>query len=570
MIKGIAASSGIVVSKVYKLEYPDLSVEQREAIPSQEFEKLENAIAKTQSDIRSIKEKAVGKLSEEELAIFDAHLMVSEDPELIDQIKSLIESDGVNAEFATHQVASMFIGMFESMEDAYFKERAADIKDVTQRLIAHILNKPLPDLTLINEEVVIVAHDLTPSDTAQLNRQFTLGFATQVGGRTSHSAIMARSLEIPAVVGCGEALWSAQHNDVIILDAVEGRVYLNPTQALIDEYASKIEKFQQRKERLKSLKDAKSETLDGHHVELVGNIGTPNDVHAVNDNGGEGVGLYRTEFLYMDASSLPSEEEQTLAYAKVIKDMNNKPVVVRTLDIGGDKELSYLPFPKEMNPFLGYRAIRLCLDRTDIFKTQVRALLRASVHGNLHIMFPMIATLDEFRQAKAFVLETEKELKSEGVEVGDYKLGMMVEIPAAAMLADQFAKEVDFMSIGTNDLIQYSMASDRMNEKVSYLYQPYNPSILRLIKLTIDGAHKHNKWVGMCGEMAGEPMAVPLLLGLGLDEFSMSASSILAAREIVRSVNYEDMKSLALKALECSNEEEVIQLIKENVTIPLN
>lgn len=464
----------------------------------------------------------------------------------------------------------MFIGMFESMEDAYFKERAADIKDVTQRLIAHILNKPLPDLTLINEEVVIVAHDLTPSDTAQLNRQFTLGFATQVGGRTSHSAIMARSLEIPAVVGCGEALWSAQHNDVIILDAVEGRVYINPTQALIDEYASKIEQFQQRKERLKTLKDAKSETLDGHHVELVGNIGTPHDVHAVNDNGGEGVGLYRTEFLYMDASSLPSEEEQTLAYAKVIKDMNNKPVVVRTLDIGGDKELSYLPFPKEMNPFLGYRAIRLCLDRTDIFKTQVRALLRASVHGNLHIMFPMIATLDEFRQAKTFVLETEKELRSEGVEVGEYKLGMMVEIPAAAMLADQFAKEVDFMSIGTNDLIQYSMASDRMNEKVSYLYQPYNPSILRLIKLTIDGAHKHNKWVGMCGEMAGEPMAVPLLLGLGLDEFSMSASSILAAREIVRSVNYEDMKSLALKALECSNEEEVIQLIKENVTIPLN
>lgn len=570
MIKGIAASSGIVVSKVYKLEYPDLSVEQKEATPSQEFEKLENAIAKTQSDIRSIKEKAVGKLSEEELAIFDAHLMVSEDPELVDQIKSLIESDRVNAEFATHQVASMFIGMFESMEDAYFKERAADIKDVTQRLIAHILNKPLPDLTLINEEVVIVAHDLTPSDTAQLNRQFTLGFATQVGGRTSHSAIMARSLEIPAVVGCGEALWSAQHNDVIILDAVEGRVYINPTQALIDEYASKIEKFQLRKERLKSLKDAKSETLDGHHVELVGNIGTPHDVHSVNDNGGEGVGLYRTEFLYMDASSLPSEEEQTLAYAKVIKDMNNKPVVVRTLDIGGDKELSYLPFPKEMNPFLGYRAIRLCLDRTDIFKTQVRALLRASVHGNLHIMFPMIATLDEFRQAKAFVLETEKELKSEGVEVGDYKLGMMVEIPAAAMLADQFAKEVDFMSIGTNDLIQYSMASDRMNEKVSYLYQPYNPSILRLIKLTIDGAHKHNKWVGMCGEMAGEPMAVPLLLGLGLDEFSMSASSILAAREIVRSVNYEDMKSLALKALECSNEEEVIQLIKKNVTIPLN
>jgi phosphoenolpyruvate-protein phosphotransferase (PTS system enzyme I) len=570
MIKGIAASNGIVVSKVYKLEYPDLSVEKKEATPSQEIEKLHHSIKKTQSDIESIKQKAVGKLSDEELAIFDAHLMVSEDPELIDQIKAIIESENVNAEFATNQVATMFISMFESMEDAYFKERAADIKDVTQRLIAHILNTPLPDLTLINEEVVIVAHDLTPSDTAQLNRQYTLGFATQVGGRTSHSAIMARSLEIPAVVGCGELLWTAHHGDTIILDAIEGKVFINPTQELIADYQPKIEKFKQRKERLKSLKDAESVTLDGHHVEIVGNIGTPHDVTSVLENGGEGVGLYRTEFLYMDASSLPTEEEQTIAYAKVLKDMKGKPVVVRTLDIGGDKELSYLPFPKEMNPFLGYRAIRLCLDRVDIFKTQVRALLRASAEGNLYIMFPMIATLDEFRQAKAFVLETEAALKEEGIPMGEYKLGMMVEIPAAAMLADQFAKEVDFMSIGTNDLIQYSMAADRMNEKVSYLYQPYNPSILRLIKLTIDGAHKHNKWVGMCGEMSGEPMAVPLLLGLGLDEFSMSASSILAAREIVRSVKYEDMKSLALKALECSNEEEVIQLIKQNVTIPLN
>jgi len=570
MIKGIAASSGIVVSKVYKLEHPDLSVDKKESTPSDEIEKLQHAIKKTKADILSIKEKAVGKISDEELAIFDAHLMVSEDPEFIDQIKAIIEEEKVNADFATNQVASLFISMFESLEDVYFKERAADIKDVTQRLIAHILNKPLPDLTLINEEVVIVAHDLTPSDTAQLNRKFTLGFATQVGGRTSHSAIMARSLEIPAVVGCGDALWSAQHGDAIILDALEGKVFINPTQELIEGYKSKIEQFNLRKERLKSLKDAHSVTLDGHRVEIVGNIGTPQDVVSVLAYGGEGVGLYRTEFLYMDATSLPTEEEQTTAYAKVLKEMKGRPVIVRTLDIGGDKELSYLPFPKEMNPFLGYRAIRLCLDRLDIFRTQVRALLRSSVEGNLHIMFPMIATIDEFRQAKAFVLETEAELKREGIPMGDYKIGIMVEIPAAAVLADQFAKEVDFMSIGTNDLIQYTMASDRMNEKVSYLYQPYNPSILRLIKLTIDGAHKHKKWVGMCGEMAGEPMAVPLLLGLGLDEFSMSATSILAAREIVRSVNYEDMKLLAIRALECLNEEEVIQLIKQNVTIPLN
>lgn len=570
MIKGIAASSGIVVSKVYKLEYPDLNVDKKESTPSHEIEKLQQAISKTKADILSIKEKAAGKISDEELAIFDAHLMVSEDPEFIDQIKTIIEDEKVNADFATNQVASLFISMFESMDDVYFKERAADIKDVTQRLIAHILNKPLPDLTLINEEVVIVAHDLTPSDTAQLNRKFTLGFATQVGGRTSHSAIMARSLEIPAVVGCGNALWSAQHGDVIVLDALEGKVFINPTQELIEGYKLKIEQFNLRKERLKSLKDAQSVTLDGHRVEIVGNIGTPQDVESVLAHGGEGVGLYRTEFLYMNATSLPTEEEQTTAYVKVLKEMKGKPVVVRTLDIGGDKELSYLPFPKEMNPFLGYRAIRLCLDRLDIFRTQVRSLLRSSVEGNLYIMFPMIATLDEFRQAKAFVLETEAELKGEGIPIGDYKIGIMVEIPAAAVIADQFAKEVDFMSIGTNDLIQYTMASDRMNEKVSYLYQPYNPSILRLIKLTIDGAHKHKKWVGMCGEMAGEPMAVPILLGLGLDEFSMSASSILAAREIVRSVNYEDMKLLATRALECSNEEEVIQLIKQNVKIPLN
>lgn len=568
MIRGIAASSGIVVSKVYKLEYPNLSIEKKDANPLVEIDKLDQAIVKTQKDIQSIKAKAVGKLSDEELAIFDAHLMVSEDPELISQIKDIIQAENVNAEFATHHVASLFISMFESMEDAYFKERAADIKDVTQRLTAHILNTPLPDLTLINEEVVIVAHDLTPSDTAQLNRLYTLGFATQVGGRTSHSAIMARSLEIPAVVGCGEALWVANHGDAIILDALEGKVLLNPNQDQIDEAFAKIAQFQLRKERLKSLKDAESVTLDGHRVELVGNIGTPHDVQSVLENGGEGVGLYRTEFLYMDATTLPSEEQQTQAYAKVLKDMKSKPVIVRTLDIGGDKELAYLPFPKEMNPFLGYRAIRLCLDRTDIFKTQVRALLRASIYGNLHIMFPMIATLDEFRQAKTFVIETENELRDEGVEVGEYKLGMMVEIPSSAMLADQFAKEVDFMSIGTNDLIQYSMASDRMNEKVSYLYQPYNPAILRLIKLTIDGAHKHKKWVGMCGEMAGETLAVPLLLGLGLDEFSMSASSILAAREIVRSVNYQEMQQLAQKALECATEEEVITLIQATVTIP--
>ena len=562
MIKGIAASAGIAISKVYKLEHPVLDIEKKKADANEEIGKLEVAVEKTRDDIKSIQEKAKGKLSDEEIAIFDAHIMVLEDPEFIGQIQESIRNDEVNAEYAIKVISDGFVSMFEAMEDDYFKERAADIKDVTYRLSAHVMGKKIPDLTTIDEEVVIVAHDLTPSDTAQLNREFTLGFATEIGGRTSHSAIMARSLEIPAVVGIEGLMDKCESGDIIILDALEGVLLLNPSEEELKTYTKKAEDYAEYRESLKVLKDEKSVTTDGHEVELVGNIGTPNDAISVLENGGEGVGLYRTEFLYMDASSLPTEEEQFEAYKKVLEKMGDRPVVVRTLDIGGDKELSYLSFPKEMNPFLGYRAIRLCLDRPDIFNTQLRALLRASVFGNLCIMFPMIATIDEFREAKSMVLAQEKALKEEGVQVGNYQLGMMVEIPSTAVLADQFAKEVDFFSIGTNDLIQYSMAADRMSEKVSYLYQPYNPALLRLIKMTIDGAHKEGKWCGMCGEMAGEQLAVPVLLGLGLDEFSMSASSILAARKMVRSLSYNDMKELASKALECATEKEVIELIE--------
>ncbi len=562
MIKGIAASAGIAISKVYKLEHPILDIEEKKADANDELKKLEGAVEKTKQDIKAIQEKAKGKLSDDELAIFDAHLMVLEDPEFIGQIQESIRNDEVNAEYATKIISDGFVSMFEAMEDDYFKERAADIKDVTYRLSAHIMGKVIPDLTTINEEVVIVAHDLTPSDTAQLNRKYTLGFATEIGGRTSHSAIMARSLEIPAVVGIEGLMSKCDTGDIIILDALKGELFVNPSDEQVKTYQKKAEEHAEYRESLKTLKDEKSVTKDGHEVELVGNIGTPNDAISVLENGGEGVGLYRTEFLYMDASSLPTEEEQFEAYKKVLEKMENRPVVVRTLDIGGDKELSYLPLPKEMNPFLGYRAIRLCLDRPDIFNTQLRALLRASSYGNLCIMFPMIATIEEFREAKAMVEAQEKALKEEGVTIGEYQLGMMVEIPSTAVLADQFAKEVDFFSIGTNDLIQYSMAADRMNEKVAYLYQPYNPALLRLIKMTIDGAHKEGKWCGMCGEMAGEQLAVPVLLGLGLDEFSMSASSILAARKMVRSLSYKDMKELASKALACTTEDEVIKLIK--------
>ena len=566
MIKGIAASAGVSISKVFKLQHPVVNVERREANAEEEIARLHSAIEATQKDIEAIKANAVGRLSDEELAIFDAHLMVSQDPELVGQIEELIKSENVNADFATNQVASMFVGMFESMEDEYFRERAADIKDVTYRMMTHILGLVIPDLTAISEEVVIVAEDLTPSDTAQLNRKFVRGFATEIGGRTSHSAIMARSLEIPAVVGAGALLDKVEHGQEIILDAIDGAIILNPTQEQKNEYSVKAEAYADHKAKLQELKDAESVTVDGHHVELAGNIGTPKDVEGVLNYGGEGVGLYRTEFLYMDASELPNEEDQYQAYKTVLESMGTRRVVVRTLDIGGDKELSYLKFPHEMNPFLGYRAIRLCLDRTDIFRVQLRALLRASVHGKLAIMFPMIATIQEFRDAKALVEEEKKNLSKEGIAFSDsIELGMMVEIPAAAMLADQFAKEADFFSIGTNDLIQYSMAADRMNEKVSYLYQPYNPSILRLVKMTIDGAHKEGKWCGMCGEMAGDEKAIPLLLGLGLDEFSMSASSVLEARRIIRSLSYAEMKELADEALNKGTTEEVLELLSSRV-----
>ena len=563
MLKGIAASSGVVMAQAYKLEQPVLEITRKEADPEVELVRFRAAIEKTQKDIKMIQKKAVGRLSEEDLAIFDAHLMVTSDPEFTGQMEDMIKNEKVNADYAANEVGNMFINMFESMEDAYFRERAADIKDVSFRIKCHLLNKVIHDLSLINEETIIVSNDLTPSDTAQLNKQFTKGFATAVGGRTSHSAIMARSLEIPAVVGINGLLDSVNHGDMIVLDALEGVVIVNPSEAEIKHYQIKANNFSELKASLKILKDADSVSTDGHHVELVGNIGTPNDVDSVLNNGGEGVGLYRTEFLYMDAQELPTEEEQFVAYKKVLEKMGNRPVVVRTLDIGGDKKLPYLPIPEEMNPFLGYRAIRLCLDRTDIFRTQLRALLRASVFGKLCIMFPMIATLDEFRDAKAITMDEKANLKKEGVKVADdIQIGMMVEIPASAILADQFAKEADFFSIGTNDLIQYSMAADRMSEKVSYLYQTLNPSILRLIKLTIDGAHKEGKWCGMCGEMAGDELAAPLLLGLGLDEFSMSASSILQTRKMIRSLSYAQMKVMAAEALNKGTSDEVLELVK--------
>ena len=565
-IKGIAASNGIAIAKAFKLIEPKLTVVKSTiADVEAEINLYKEALVKTTEELQKIKVKAAQNLSEEEAAVFDAHINMANDPELLSQTTDKIKAESVNASYAFDEVSTMFITMFESMDNEYFRERAADIKDIKKRILAHLLGVKVNDPSTIDEQVVIIAEDLTPSDTAQLDRNFVKGFATNIGGRTSHSAIMARSLEIPAVVGTKTILEDVKDGDMIILDGLEGNVIINPSADQVSHYEEVAKAYEAQKAEWAKLKNEKTVSKDGQHVELAANIGTPNDVEGVLGNGGEAVGLYRTEFLYMGRDNFPTEEEQFEAYKAVLEAMGEKPVVVRTLDIGGDKELPYLHLPKEMNPFLGYRAVRLCLDDTDLFRTQLRALLRASAYGKLRIMFPMIATLNEFRAAKALLLEEKAKLVSEGVTVSDeIEVGMMVEIPSAAVLADQFAKEVDFFSIGTNDLIQYTMAADRMNEKVSYLYQPYNPSILRLVKMVIDAAHKEGKWTGMCGEMAGDQTAIPLLLGLGLDEFSMSATSILPARSLISKLSKAEMAELAAEALNKSTVEEVIELV-ENI-----
>jgi phosphoenolpyruvate-protein phosphotransferase (PTS system enzyme I) len=564
-IQGIAASSGIAIAKAFRLEEPELTVEKKSINDAEEeVQRFNAAVEKAKSELEVIKERAKEEMGEDKAAIFAAHLLVLSDPELLNPIIDKIRSENINAEFALKETADMFVQMFESMDNEYMKERAADIRDVTKRVLAHLLGVQISNPSMISEEVIIVAEDLTPSDTAQLNRKYVKGFTTDIGGRTSHSAIMARSMEIPAVVGTKTVMKEIENGMTVIVDGIDGLVIVNPSTEVLAKYEKKKEDFEAQKAEWAKLVNEKTVTSDGHHVELAANIGTPDDVKGVLENGGEGIGLYRTEFLYMGRDQLPTEDEQFEAYKTVLEKMNGKPVVVRTLDIGGDKELPYLNLPKELNPFLGFRAIRLCLEEQDLFRTQLRALLRASVYGNLKIMFPMIATLEEFRQAKGILLEEKEKLVAEGVQVSDHiEIGMMVEIPSTAVLADQFAKEVDFFSIGTNDLIQYTMAADRMNERVSYLYQPYNPSILRLINMIIEAAHKEGKWVGMCGEMAGDPIAIPILLGLGLDEFSMSATSILPARSQLKKLSKKEAESFKQTILSMSTTEEVVDFVKK-------
>lgn len=550
-LKGIAASDGIAVAPAYLLVEPDLSFSKDSVSDvDSEVARFKKAVEESTKELEQVRDKAKENLGEDEAQVFDAHLLFLSDPEFTGAIEQEIKDQKINAEAALDETAQKYITIFEGMTDnAYMQERAADVRDVSKRIMAHLLGVSLPDPATIDHEVVVIAHDLTPSDTAQLNKKYVKGFITDIGGRTAHSAIMARSLEIPAVVGTNTITEDVEAGQVVIADGLDGDAIIEPTEAQVKEYNEKGEAFAKQKAEWKKLKNEPSVTANGKHFTIAANIGTPNDMAGVKENGAEAVGLYRTEFLYMNSSDFPTEDEQFEAYKEVIEGMDGKQTIIRTMDIGGDKHLDYWELPDEMNPFLGVRAIRLSLQNKEIFRTQLRALLRASAYGPLGIMFPMIGTLGELRKAKKILAEEKAELTEKGVKIGDdLQVGMMIEVPAAAVLADQFAKEVDFFSIGTNDLIQYTMAADRGNDNLSYLYQPYNPSVLRLIKHTIDGAHENGIWVGMCGEAAGDDIMFPILLSMGLDEYSMSATSILRIRSLMKKINTEDIKELANEA----------------------
>ncbi len=569
MLKGVAASPGIAIGKAHVIKSYQININ-TEVIAQEDLEaqikRLDEAIASSKSQIMKIKEKAERELGADKAEIFGAHLMVLEDPVLLDEIKTKIKSELITADNAVSQVVNNYIEIFSNMEDEYMKERAADIKDVGERIIKNLLGIPTDSL-VFSEKVIIIAKDLTPSDTAQMDKDNVLAFATDMGGRTSHTAIMARSLEIPAVVGLVDATDKVQEGDTVIVDGNKGTIYINPEESVLKEYEILKQNYLEYRKKLRELKDLPAETSDKlRRVELAANIGTPRDVKGALENGAEGVGLYRTEFLYMDRDALPTEEEQYKAYREVIEKMAPRPIIIRTLDIGGDKQLSYLDMPEELNPFLGWRAIRMCLDRPQILKTQLRAILRASAYGNAKIMYPMVSGPEEIKRANAILKEAKEELKAEGIPFDEnIEVGIMVEIPSTAVIADILAKDVDFFSIGTNDLIQYTLAVDRMNEHISHLYQPLHPAVLRLIKNVIDASHKAGKWTGMCGEMAGDPWATAILLGMGLDEFSMSASSIPQVKNIIRSLTYEKAKEIAQKALSMDNPEDIRNMVKEEM-----
>lgn len=567
MITGIAASPGVVFGKALVLkEEPivlntqKISEDQIESEKAKFFAGREKAVAQ----LTAIKEKARRTLGAEKEAIFEGHLMILEDEELEEEILSYLADNLVTADVATNKIIEMQATMLAEIDDEYLKERAGDIRDIGNRLLRNILGMHIIDLGDIQEEVILVAYDLTPSETAQLNLDKVLGFITDIGGRTSHSSIMARSLELPAVVGTNNVTSLVNTGDIVVLDAVNNEVHINPSADVIEKYKALQEKVAAEKAELAKLKELAAETIDGHKIEVAGNIGTIRDVEGVLRNGGESVGLYRTEFLFMDRAALPDEEEQFQAYKEIVEAMGGKQVVLRTMDIGGDKELPYLDLPKEMNPFLGWRAVRIGLTRREILDTQLRAVLRASAFGKLAVMFPMIISVEEIRELKGIVAELKAQLRAEGKAFDDnLQVGIMVETPSAAVNARHLAKEADFFSIGTNDLTQYTLAVDRGNEIIAHLYNPLSPSVLNLIKQVIDASHAEGKWTGMCGELAGDVRATALLLGMGLDEFSMSAISVPHVKKLARSIRYEDAKALADEALAQPTAADIEKLVND-------
>ncbi|MCL3985494.1 phosphoenolpyruvate--protein phosphotransferase [Limosilactobacillus fermentum] len=568
-VKGIAASDGIGIAPAYLLVDPDLSYDKVKVDDTAaEYARVEKAFQDSIEELTQIKENAKDRLGEEELGVFDAHIAILSDPEMLGQIKDDIENNHTGAEEAVDKVTTAFADMLAAMTDnAYMQERAADVKDVAKRAMSHLLGKQLPNIAGINSPVVIVAHEITPSDTSQMDAKFVKGIVTDLGGRTSHAAIMSRTLRIPAIVGSNEITTSVEHGQMMIVDGLNGDAIIDPSDDQVKEYEAKAEAFEAERAEWAKLVDAPSVSKDGKEFEIAANIGTPDDTEDAVKQGADGVGLFRSEFLYMDNDHMPSEDEQFEAYKKAVVGMNGKPVVVRTMDIGGDKPLDYMPLPKEENPFLGYRAIRICLDRPELFKTQLRALVRASEFGPVSIMFPMIATVAELRQAKAIFEEAKAEVQKDHPGLGDdVKIGMMIEIPLAALNAAQLAKEVDFFSIGTNDLIQYSFAADRGNEAVSYLYQPLNPAFLSLVKHVITSAHENGAKAAMCGEMAGDEMALPLLMGMGLDEYSMSATSILRTRSMMKKLDTKEWAGYVDEIIaNCATVEEVQDFVKSKL-----
>lgn len=557
-VTGISGSRGVAVGTVYRYEHEEIVIPDYKVAPEdvvEEVEKLDKGLTMTLDQLESIRIKALSSMGQKEAAIFEAHKMIAQDPTLADGIKALIQG-GTNVAAATQQVVDQFAGIFLGMEDPYMRERGADIKDIGDRLLRNILGMTPRGLSHLTGQVILVAHDLAPSDTASLDTNVVKGIVTAAGGVTSHAAIMARTLEIPAVMGVGDITSFAHAKRAIVLGSV-GEVIVDPDDHTYDKHIEFAKRYRDQLASLKQSANLPAVTEDGVEIHVFGNIGKPEGAEKVLANGGAGIGLYRTEFLFMEHDSLPSEEEQFEAYKKVAQTMDGKAVIIRTMDIGGDKELKCLDLPEEMNPFLGYRAIRISLTKPDIFKTQLRALLRASAYGDVHIMYPMITSIEEVKAANAILDQAKEELRQEGQAFReDIKVGIMVEVPATAVSAFLFAKHVDFFSIGTNDLCQYTLAVDRMNETITNLYQPMHPSILRLIKTVIEASHDHKKFTGMCGEMAGDPLLTMILLGMGLDEFSMSAPSIPIVKHIIRSVTLQECKSVldAVMAMETAEE----------------